>query len=105
MCQLHSGIELRLKDEAKYARWQEFRNMNPTTGMPRVSDTIFRNVDEICKKYLTPNSLALQRKQMVESLLYRTWIKEVENIYLLVRICIIYDFMVWFVINITININ
>ncbi|CAG8740602.1 14937_t:CDS:2, partial [Rhizophagus irregularis] len=83
LCQLHSGIELRLKDEAKYARWQEFRNMNPTTGMPRVSDTIFRNVDEICKKYLTPNSLALQRKQMVESLLYRTWIKEVENIYLL----------------------
>ncbi|CAB5181662.1 unnamed protein product [Rhizophagus irregularis] len=83
LCQLHSGIELRLKDEAKYARWQEFRNMNPTTEMPRVSDTIFRNVDEICKKYLTPNSLALQRKQMVESLLYRTWIKEVENIYLL----------------------
>ncbi|CAB5360432.1 unnamed protein product [Rhizophagus irregularis] len=83
LCQLHSGIELRLKDEAKYARWQEFCNMNPTTGMPRVSDTIFRNVDEICKKYLTPNSLALQRKQMVESLLYRTWIKEVENIYLL----------------------
>ncbi|PKY20813.1 hypothetical protein RhiirB3_434219 [Rhizophagus irregularis] len=83
LCQLHSEIELRLKDEAKYAKWQEFRNMNPTTGMPRVSDTIFRNVDEICKKYLTPNSLALQRKQMVESLLYRTWIKEVENIYLL----------------------
>ncbi|CAG8851254.1 4720_t:CDS:2, partial [Racocetra persica] len=28
------GVELRLKDEAKYSRWQEFWNMNPTTGIP-----------------------------------------------------------------------
>ena len=45
-----------------------------------VSNTIFNPVDEICKKYLTPNSLALQRKQMVKALLYRTWIKETSNI-------------------------
>ncbi|PKY61147.1 hypothetical protein RhiirA4_485733 [Rhizophagus irregularis] len=44
---------------------------------------IYKNIDEICKKYLIPNSLTLQCKQMVESLLYKTWIKEVENIYLL----------------------
>ncbi|CAB4407838.1 unnamed protein product [Rhizophagus irregularis] len=80
LCQLHSGIELRLKDEAKYSRLQEFRNMNPTTGIPQVSNTIFKSVDKICKKYLTPNSLALQQKQMVEALLYRTWIKETSNI-------------------------
>lgn len=59
--------------------------MNPTTGMLQVSNTIFKSVDEICKKYLTPNSLALQRKQMVEALLYRTWIKETSNIVLQVR--------------------
>ncbi|CAB4445964.1 unnamed protein product [Rhizophagus irregularis] len=59
LCQLHSEIELRLKDEAKYSRLQEFRNMNPITGMPLVSiNTIFKSVDKICKKYLTPNSLA-----------------------------------------------
>ncbi|CAB5180119.1 unnamed protein product [Rhizophagus irregularis] len=82
LCQLYSGIELRLKDEAKYSRLQEFCNMNPTTGMSQVSNTIFKSVDEICKKYLTPNSLALQRKQIVEALLYRTWIKETSNIVL-----------------------
>lgn len=71
LCQLQIGIELRLKDEAKYASFQEFRNMNPTTGLPHVSGTIFKSVDDTCKKYLTQNSLALQRKQMLESLLYR----------------------------------
>jgi len=94
LCQLHSGIELRLKDEAKYSRLQEFRNMNPTTGMPQVSNTIFKSIDEICKKYLTPNSLALQRKQMVEALLYRTWIKETSNIVLQVRF--IYNHVILF---------
>ena len=45
--------------------------MNPLAGLPHVFNTIFKTVDEICKKYLTPNSLALQRRQMLESLLYR----------------------------------
>ncbi|CAB4374631.1 unnamed protein product [Rhizophagus irregularis] len=58
---LHSGIELQLKDEAKYSRLQEFCNMNLTTGMPQVSNIIFKSVDEIYKK---------------------TWIKETGNIVL-----------------------
>lgn len=74
LCQLRAGIELRLKDEAKYARLQEFRNMNPTTGLPNVSNTIFKGIDDMCKKFLTTNSLALQRRQMFESLLYRTFL-------------------------------
>ncbi|CAG8459685.1 4064_t:CDS:2, partial [Racocetra persica] len=53
------GIELRLKDKAQYARLQEFKNMNSTTGLPYVSNIIFKNIDKMCKKYLTPNSLAL----------------------------------------------
>ena len=100
LCQLHSGIELRLKDEAKYSRLQEFRNMNPTTGMPLVSNTIFKSVDEICKKYLTPNSLALQRKQIVEAHLYRTWIKEIGNIMTQVRFYIVYIIMFYLSANV-----
>ncbi|CAG8471058.1 13533_t:CDS:2, partial [Racocetra persica] len=71
LCQLQVGIELQLKDEAKYASLQEFQNMNPTRGLPHVSNTIFKSIDNMCKKYLMPNSLALQCKQMLESLLYR----------------------------------
>ncbi|CAG8787153.1 20129_t:CDS:2 [Gigaspora margarita] len=67
-------IELRLKDKAKYARLKEFCNMNPTTGLPNVSNTIFKGIDGMCKKFLTTNSLALQRRQMFESLLYRTFL-------------------------------
>ncbi|CAG8730184.1 22560_t:CDS:1, partial [Cetraspora pellucida] len=59
---------------------QEFWNMNPTTGIFRVSNTISNSIDEILKKYLTPNSLALQRKQMMESLLYRVRINELKDI-------------------------
>ncbi|CAG8673470.1 24933_t:CDS:2, partial [Gigaspora rosea] len=47
LCQLRAGIELRLKDEAKYARLQEFRNMNPTTGLPNISNTIFKGIDDM----------------------------------------------------------
>ncbi|RIA91855.1 hypothetical protein C1645_821492 [Glomus cerebriforme] len=59
LCQLHLEIELHLKDEAKYSRLQEFCNINPTAEISLVSNTIFKFVDKICKKYLTSNSLAL----------------------------------------------
>ncbi|CAG8788748.1 3323_t:CDS:2, partial [Gigaspora rosea] len=61
-------------DETKYAKLQEFRNMNPTTDLSHVSNTIFKGIDDMCKKYLTPNSLALQRRQMLEYILYRSWL-------------------------------
>ena len=67
---------------------------NTTTGMPQVSNTIFNAVDEVCKKYLTPNSLALQRKQIVESLLYRTWIKEISNMVIQVMF-FVYDYVIY----------
>ncbi|CAB4415065.1 unnamed protein product [Rhizophagus irregularis] len=78
-----NGIELRLKDETKYSRLQEF-NMNPTAGLSYISNTIFKKVDDMYKKYMTPNSLALQRKQILESLLYRVLIQDMNNIDLVV---------------------
>ncbi|RIA97597.1 hypothetical protein C1645_813832 [Glomus cerebriforme] len=47
LCQLHSGIELHLKNEAKYSRLQEFCNMNSTAEMSLVSNIIFKSIDEI----------------------------------------------------------
>ncbi|CAG8517288.1 10550_t:CDS:2 [Scutellospora calospora] len=46
--------------------------MNSTTGLPHVSNTIFKEIDNMCVKYLIPNLLALQWKQILESLLYRS---------------------------------
>ncbi|CAG8650529.1 16147_t:CDS:2 [Dentiscutata erythropus] len=46
--------------------------MNPIAGLLHISNTIFKKIDYTCKKYLTPNSLALQRRQISECLLYRT---------------------------------
>ncbi|CAG8738036.1 5070_t:CDS:2, partial [Racocetra fulgida] len=43
---LQTGIELRLKDEVKYAKFQELRNINPTAGLPHVSNTIFKKIDK-----------------------------------------------------------
>ncbi|CAG8801219.1 16968_t:CDS:2, partial [Racocetra persica] len=64
--QPQSNIELQLKDEAKYTRLQEFWNMNLTASLPNVSNMIFKSIDDMCKKYLTQNLLALQRKQILE---------------------------------------
>ena len=50
--------------------------MNPSAGLSYVFNSIFKTIDNICQKYLTPNSLALQRKQMLESLLYRTVLQD-----------------------------
>ncbi|CAG8539090.1 27710_t:CDS:2, partial [Racocetra persica] len=52
LCQLQIKIELWLKDEAKYASFQKFRNMNPTTGLSHVSDKIFKSVDNTYKNKL-----------------------------------------------------
>ncbi|CAG8661657.1 21747_t:CDS:2, partial [Gigaspora rosea] len=46
--------------------------MNLTTGLLHVSNTILKRIDDLCKKYLTPNLLALQWKQIMECLLYRS---------------------------------
>ncbi|CAB4478687.1 unnamed protein product [Rhizophagus irregularis] len=46
LCQLHTGIELRLKDEVKYAKLQEFCNINPLAGLPHVSNTIFKDIND-----------------------------------------------------------
>ncbi|CAG8687165.1 5621_t:CDS:2, partial [Scutellospora calospora] len=78
LCQLQAGIDLRLKDEIKYAKLQEFRNMNPTTRLLHVSNTIFKEIDNMCIKYLILNSLALQQKQMLESFLYRSLLRDNE---------------------------
>ncbi|CAB5377005.1 unnamed protein product [Rhizophagus irregularis] len=47
LCQLHTGIELRLKDEVKYAKLQEFCNINPLAGLPHVSNTIFKDINDV----------------------------------------------------------
>ncbi|CAG8799541.1 36345_t:CDS:2, partial [Racocetra persica] len=49
LCQLQAEIELQLKDKIKYAKSQEFRNMNPTTGLPHVSNTIFKKINDNSK--------------------------------------------------------
>ncbi|CAG8792786.1 34590_t:CDS:2, partial [Racocetra persica] len=55
LCQLQIGIELRLKDEAKYASFQKFRNMNPTTGLSHVSSMIFKSMFTTFQKLNSTN--------------------------------------------------
>ncbi|PKY62769.1 hypothetical protein RhiirA4_489854, partial [Rhizophagus irregularis] len=52
-------------------------NQNPTVGLPNVIERYFKRIDGIIKKYLTPQVLKIQRRQMNESLLYR--VKKIEN--------------------------
>ncbi|PKC73438.1 hypothetical protein RhiirA1_451144, partial [Rhizophagus irregularis] len=56
LCQLHTGIELRLKDEVKYAKLQEFCNINPLAGLPHVSNTIFKDINDDSRNVIQQKS-------------------------------------------------
>ncbi|CAB4462033.1 unnamed protein product [Rhizophagus irregularis] len=70
-------IQLQLDKEEKFERLEEQVNQNPTVGLPNVIERYFKRIDGIIKKYLTPQVLKIQRRQMNESLLYR--VKKIEN--------------------------
>ncbi|CAB5360448.1 unnamed protein product [Rhizophagus irregularis] len=70
-------IQLQFDKEEKFERLEEQVNQNPTIGLPNVIERYFKRIDGIIKKYLTPQVLKIQRRQMNESLLY--CVKKIEN--------------------------
>ena len=75
--ELDTQIQLQLDKEERFERLEEQVNQNPTVGLPNIIERYFKRIDSIIKKYLTPQVLKTQRRQMNESLLYR--VKKVEN--------------------------
>ncbi|CAB4396846.1 unnamed protein product [Rhizophagus irregularis] len=75
--ELDIQIQLQLDKEEKFERLEEQVNQNPTVGLPNVIKRYFKRIDSIIKKYLIPQVLKIQRRQMNESLLYR--VKKIEN--------------------------
>src|SRR5277367_5618593 len=75
--ELDIQIQLQLDKEEQFERLQEQSNQNPTVGLPNVIGRYFRRIDSVVKKYLTPQVLKMQRRQMNESLLYR--VKNIKN--------------------------
>jgi hypothetical protein len=75
--ELDTQIQLQLDKEEQYERLKEQTNQNLTVGLPNVIGRYFKRIDDIVKKYLTPQVLKMQRHQMNESLLYR--VKKIEN--------------------------
>ncbi|GET50254.1 protein FAR1-RELATED SEQUENCE 5-like [Rhizophagus irregularis DAOM 181602=DAOM 197198] len=64
-------IENELDKEAQYSRIKEYYGSNPSTGLPIMYNTIFKNIDSILKDHLAPIPLSLQQAQMKQSLLYQ----------------------------------
>ncbi|CAB5181640.1 unnamed protein product [Rhizophagus irregularis] len=75
--ELDIQIQLQFDKEEKFERLEEQVNQNPTIGLPNVIERYFKRIDGIIKKYLTPQVLKIQRRQMNESLLY--CVKKIEN--------------------------
>ncbi|CAB4493652.1 unnamed protein product [Rhizophagus irregularis] len=76
--ELNIQIQLQLDKEEKFERLEEQVNQNPTVGLPNVIERYFKRIDGIIKKYLIPQVLKIQRRQMNKSLLYR--VKKIENL-------------------------
>ena len=75
--ELDTQIQLRLDREEQFERLEEQTNQNPTVGLPNVIGRYFKRIDNVIKKFLTPQVLKMQRCQMNESLLYR--VKKIES--------------------------
>lgn len=75
--ELDTEIQLQLDKEEQFERLEEQSHQNPTVGLPNIVNRLFKRINIIIKKYLTPRVLKLQHRQMNESLLYRT--KRIED--------------------------
>ena len=76
--ELDVQIQLQLDREEKFEWLEEQIHQNPTVGLPSITDRYFKRVDLMIKKYLTPQVLKMQHRQMSKSLLYQT--RKVENL-------------------------
>ncbi|CAG8662050.1 24872_t:CDS:2, partial [Gigaspora rosea] len=78
---LNEHIQHLLDNEAKWAQHNNYLASLPTNQTPSVVDSIFPNVLEVLKAYLTPHILAVQQQQINGSLLYRAQLWPRNNIY------------------------
>ncbi|CAG8683833.1 24124_t:CDS:2, partial [Gigaspora rosea] len=67
---LVDAIQNRLNEEARYARINEQRNINPSIGLPHIATKFFPIIDSLIQEYLTSHVLSLQRQQLSECFLY-----------------------------------
>ena len=84
---LANVLDARLKNEAQWNRFFEYRTLSNCIGITPVSHDIFPEVDKIMSKYLTPHILSAERMEMAQCLYFIASnvdadIIEVTNLYL-----------------------
>ena len=84
---LANVLDARLKNEAQWNRFFEYRTLSNCIGITPVSHDIFPEVDKVMSKYLTPHILSAERMEMAQCFYFIASnvdadIIEVTNLYL-----------------------
>ncbi|CAB4433928.1 unnamed protein product [Rhizophagus irregularis] len=70
LVQLTHQINARIEEEKRYTEFENEKNRNIVTGIPRTNEKFFEPILQVLKKFLTPNLLNIAKKEILESILY-----------------------------------
>jgi hypothetical protein len=70
LCDLRSALDARLKNEAQWNRFFEYRTLSTCMGITSISHEVFPEVDKVMSKYLTPHILSAERIEMAQCLYF-----------------------------------
>ena len=70
MCDLESVLDARLKNEAQWNHFFEYRTLSNCIGITSVSHEVFPEIDKVMSEYLTPHILSAERTEMAQCLYF-----------------------------------
>jgi len=70
LCDLESVLDARLKNEAQWNRFFEYRTLSNCIGITSVSHEVFPEIDKVMSEYLTPHILSAERTEMAQCLYF-----------------------------------
>lgn len=91
LCNLASSLDERLRNEAQWNRFFEYRTLSTCMGISSVGHDLFPEVDKLMSEYLTPHILSAERSEIAQCLYFiaskvEPDIIEVIEVYFLVEI-------------------
>ena len=72
LCDLESVLDARLKNEAQWNRFFEYRTLSNCIGITSVSHEVFPEIDKVMSEYLTPHILSVECIKMAQCLYFIT---------------------------------
>jgi hypothetical protein len=70
LCNLANTLDERLRNEAQWNRFFEYRTLSTCVGITLAGHDLFPEVDKLMSQYLTPHILSIERMEMAQCLYF-----------------------------------